>query len=431
MVSQAQQEPAAVLPHSSSSTAKRAAKSMDSSRAPPLLLRAPTPSIDLPSAKPDAAGKPTSAAAVFDLRREAKIPAPFVWPRDDARPTSAAELDVPLVDVGVLRNRNGGDAAGLRRAVAQVAAACASHGFFQVCGHGVGAGLARAALDGASDFFQLPLAEKQRARRVPGTVSGYTSAHADRFASNLPWKETLSFGFHDGAASPVVVDYFAGTLGPDLEPMGRVYQRYCEEMKALSLTIMELLELSLGVERGYYRDFFEDSRSIMRCNYYPTCPEPERTLGTGPHCDPTALTILLQDDVGGLEVLVDGDWRPVRPVPGAMVINIGDTFMALSNGRYKSCLHRAVVNQRQERRSLAFFLCPREDRVVRPPATGAVADAPRRYPDFTWADFMRFTQRHYRADTRTLDAFTSWLSHGPAQDAAAAAAAAATPCSST
>ena len=98
-------------------------------------------------------------------------------------------------------------------------------------------------------------------------------------------------------------------------------------MKELSLTIMELLELSLGVERGYYREFFEDSRSIMRCNYYPPCPVPERTLGTGPHCDPTALTILLQDDVGGLEVLVDGEWRPVRPVPGAMVINIGDTFM--------------------------------------------------------------------------------------------------------
>ncbi|PUZ53638.1 hypothetical protein GQ55_5G067300 [Panicum hallii var. hallii] len=415
MVSQAQQEPA--LPHSSSIAKRAAAASMDASPAPPLLLRAPTPSIDLPAAKQDRADAASKAAAVFDLRREPKIPAPFVWPHDDARPTSAAELGVPVVDVGVLRN---GDRAGLHRAAAQVAAACATHGFFQVCGHGVDAALARAALDGASDFFRLPLAEKQRARRVPGTVSGYTSAHADRFASKLPWKETLSFGFHDGAASPVVVDYFAGTLGQDFEPMGRVYQRYCEEMKALSLTIMELLELSLGVERGYYREFFEDSRSIMRCNYYPPCPEPERTLGTGPHCDPTALTILLQDDVGGLEVLVDGEWRPVRPVPGAMVINIGDTFMALSNGRYKSCLHRAVVNRRQERRSLAFFLCPREDRVVRPPASGAVGAAPRRYPDFTWADLMRFTQRHYRADTRTLDAFTRWLSHGPAQEAAAA-----------
>ncbi|XP_062207685.1 gibberellin 20 oxidase 2-like [Phragmites australis] len=380
---------------------------MDASQAPPLLLSAPTLSIDLPAAK-------DKAAAVFDLRREPKIPAPFVWPPADARPTLAAELGMPVVDVGVLRN---GDGAGLRAAAAQVAAACATHGFFQVWGHGVDAALARAALDGASDFFRLPLAEKQRARRVPGAVSGYTSAHADRFSSKLPWKETLSFGFHDGAASPVVVDYITSTLGHDFEQMGRVYQRYCEEMKELSLTIMELLELSLGVERGYYREFFKDSRSIMRCNYYPPCPEPERTLGTGPHCDPTALTILLQDDVGGLEVLVDGDWRPVRPVPGAMVINIGDTFMALSNGRYKSCLHRAVVNRRQERRSLAFFLCPREDRVVRPPPTGA---SPRQYPDFTWGDLMRFTQRHYRADTRTLDAFSRWLCcpHGPAQETA-------------
>ncbi|XP_047077946.1 gibberellin 20 oxidase 2-like [Lolium rigidum] len=399
----------------------RSSALMDTSPAPPLLLRPSAPSID-PSAAKAVISKSGGAAAasVYDLRREPNIPAPFVWPHAEACPTTAEELGVPVVDVSVLRND---DAAGLRRAVAQVASACATHGFFQVSGHGVDEALARAALESANGFFRLPLAEKQRARRVPGTVSGYTSAHADRFASKLPWKETLSFGFQDTAAAPVVVDYFTSTLGEDFEPMGRVYQEYCEKMKELSLTIMELLELSLSVERGYYREFFADSSSIMRCNYYPPCPEPERTLGTGPHCDPTALTILLQDDVGGLEVLVDGDWRPVRPVPGAMVINIGDTFMALSNGRYKSCLHRAVVNQRQERRSLAFFLCPRADRVVRPPPAIAAAASPRRYPDFTWADFMRFTQRHYRADTRTLDAFTQWLSPPtPAQTAAQEAA---------
>jgi isopenicillin N synthase-like dioxygenase len=66
----------------------------------------------------------------------------------------------------------------------------------------------------------------------------------------------------------------------------------------------------------------------MRCNYYPRCPEPDRTLGTGPHCDPSALTILLQDGgVDGLQVLVDKAWRSVRPKPGELVVNIGDTFM--------------------------------------------------------------------------------------------------------
>jgi isopenicillin N synthase-like dioxygenase len=66
-----------------------------------------------------------------------------------------------------------------------------------------------------------------------------------------------------------------------------------------------------------------------------------------------------------------------------------------------------VVHREQERRSLAYFLCPRHDRLVRPPSSPA--PAPRLYPDFTWADLMRFTQRHYRADNRTLDAFALWL----------------------
>ena len=106
-----------------------------------------------------------------------------------------------------------------------------------------------------------------------------------------------------------------------------VFQRYCEAMEKLSLVIMELLAMSLGVDRTHYRDFFEDNRSIMRCNYYPPCPEPELTLGTGPHCDPTSLTVLRQDQVDGLEVFDGNRWRSVRPIRDALVINIGDTFM--------------------------------------------------------------------------------------------------------
>jgi gibberellin 20-oxidase len=98
-------------------------------------------------------------------------------------------------------------------------------------------------------------------------------------------------------------------------------------MKGLSLSIMELLAISLGVDRGYYKRFFEDGCSIMRCNFYPPCQEPGLILGTGPHRDPTSLTILHQDQVGGLEVFSDNVWQTVRPRQSALVINIGDTFM--------------------------------------------------------------------------------------------------------
>ena len=106
-----------------------------------------------------------------------------------------------------------------------------------------------------------------------------------------------------------------------------VYKRYCEEMMRLSLAIMELLAISLGVERKHYRKFFEDARSIMRCNYYPPCMQPNLALGTGAHCDPTSLTILHQDQVGGLEVFQNNKWLSVPPLKHALVINIGDTFM--------------------------------------------------------------------------------------------------------
>lgn len=105
-----------------------------------------------------------------------------------------------------------------------------------------------------------------------------------------------------------------------------IFEKYCEAMKNLSLTIMEILGMSLGVDPSYFKDFFKDGSSIMRCNLYPPCQEPGLALGTGPHCDPTALTILHQDQVGGLQVYSDHKWKSVMPRHGALVVNLGDTF---------------------------------------------------------------------------------------------------------
>ena len=77
----------------------------------------------------------------------------------------------------------------------------------------------------------------------------------------------------------------------------------------------------------------------------------------------------------------------------------------MTNGIYKSCLHRALVNNNVERLSMTFFLCPKEDKMVRPPKD---ISEPRKYPDFSWSEVVQFTQTHYRADANTIDCFTNW-----------------------
>ncbi|KAJ7965473.1 Gibberellin 20-oxidase [Quillaja saponaria] len=349
-----------------------------------------------------------NGGSVFDmtlLQKQSNVPMHFIWPKEDLVPAQE-ELNTPLVDLeGFIR----GDEEAPEYAANLIRAACLTHGFFQVINHGIDSSLIRSAHDHMEALFKLPMTQKLRAKRTPGTMWGYSGAHADRFSSKLPWKETFSFPFIDNKSEPVVTNYFKSTLGEEFKATGVVYQKYCEAMKELSLKIMELLALSLGVDRLHYREFFEDGCSIMRCNYYPSCQEPSLALGTGPHCDPTSLTILHQDQVGGLEVFANNKWQTVRPRSDALVINIGDTFTALSNGRYKSCLHRAVVNKYKDRRSLAFFLCPREDKVLRPPEDLVSSDGTKNYPDFTWLDLLKFTQNYYRADEATLQNFTKWL----------------------
>lgn len=95
--------------------------------------------------------------------------------------------------------------------------------------------------------------------------------------------------------------------------------------------------MSLGVGKEHYKNFFQGNDSIMRLNYYPPCKKPDLTLGTGPHCDPTSLTILHQDQVSGLQVFVNNEWHSITPNSEAFVVNIGDTFMVIIyNSIYRS-----------------------------------------------------------------------------------------------
>ncbi|KAM5555227.1 hypothetical protein ABKV19_023228 [Rosa sericea] len=326
---------------------------------------------------------PEQTPVIFDsqvIQYQSNIASQFIWPDREKPSPNRLDLLAPAID---LNGFISGDPAIVANSIHIVDQACKKHGFFLIVNHGVDPELIAKAHEYMDVFFEMKLSEKQRAQRKVGESYGYASSFTGRFNSKLPWKETLSFR--------------------------KFYQEYCEVMNELSKGILELLGLSLAVGREYLKEFYEGNDSIMRLNYYPMCQRPDLTLGTGPHCDPTSLTILHQDQVGGLEVFFDEKWHAVTPVLGSFVVNIGDTFMALSNGIYKSCLHRAVVNNKAVRKSLTFFLNSNKDRVVTPLASLISADNPRLYPDFTWPTLLEFTQKQYRADRSTIDAFSDWI----------------------
>ena len=91
-------------------------------------------------------------------------------------------------------------------------------------------------------------------------------------------------------------------------------------------------------------------------------------------------------------------------------------FKSLTNGIYKSCVHRAVVNSESVRKTMAFFICPNHDKVVRAPEELVEKNPPRKYPDYTWGTLLEITQKHYRPDCNTLEALTDWIQKGKPLD---------------
>lgn len=153
------------------------------------------------------------------LKMQPHVPMNFVWPKECLE-DAHEELQAPLVDLeGFL---NGNEDATLC-AARLISKACLRHGFFQVINHGVDPCLIGEAYDQMDAFFELPIQKKLGVLKTPGSLWGYSGAHADRFSSKLPWKETLSFPFHDNTTTtlePVVTNFFSSNLGEDFEQAG-------------------------------------------------------------------------------------------------------------------------------------------------------------------------------------------------------------------
>jgi isopenicillin N synthase-like dioxygenase len=246
--------------------------------------------------------------------------------------------------------------------------ACRRVGFLSVVGHGVEPSVVDDAWRTARAFFDLPLAERMSvAMPFPGYPYGYSPLANETLAASLgdggpaDRKASFAIGPVDPPthvfADPDEQSAWSPNLWPaSLPEMRSAWERYYRTMADLSARLLSLMAVALNLRSDHFGPLIDRHTSAMRALDYPGGEGSTGGLGAGAHTDYGTLTVLLADPaVGGLEVAdPDGHWRPVDPVDGAFVVNLGDAMARWTNDRWRSTLHRVQVPSRR-RQSIAFF----------------------------------------------------------------------------
>jgi len=283
---------------------------------------------------------------------------------------SDARSTIPILDIGALVA--GADDRGA--VAAQIGKACRSSGFFYVVGHGVDEALQQRLEQVSRRFFAQDRETKLRIWMALGGSAwrGYFPVGGELTSGRPDQKEGIYFGDELDDAHPLVR---AGTPlhGQNLFPaeipeLRETVLAYLAALTRLGHTVMAGIALSLGLEASYFVDHCTASPMILFriFNYPPAAPGDEETWGVGEHTDYGLLTLLKQDDAGGLQVKTRDGWIEAPPVPGSFVCNLGDMLDRMTGGLYRSTPHRVRNATGRDRLSFPFFFDPGFDAEVRP-----------------------------------------------------------------
>lgn len=296
---------------------------------------------------------------------------------------------LPLVDLSDLSSD---DPAARAEVGAAIRSACEDKGFMYITGHGIDVRLCAEVLRQAALFFARPEAEKLALHMKNSPANrGYEPLRGQTLEAGAPpdLKESFYSGEDLGPGDPRVL---AGKFnhGANVWPEGMAAFRaaleaYFTAMQAVGQSLMRGLALSLDLPEDHFAPFCKDPIATLRLIHYP--PQPANAApgekGCGAHTDWGALTLLMQDAAGGLQVwdAASGVWIDAPPLPGTFIVNLGDMIARWTNDRYRSTLHRVVNLSGRARYSVPFFYSGNPDApVVCLPGCATAADPPRYGP---------------------------------------------------
>ncbi|KAL3506086.1 hypothetical protein ACH5RR_031468 [Cinchona calisaya] len=274
-----------------------------------------------------------------------KVPRFFIHPQgslNNILKASKGQFSVPVIDLEGIEK----DPARHKEIVDKVRDASETGGFFQVVNHGIQVSVLEEMLQGARRFFEQDTEIKKQWYTRDRTKRVVHHTNFDLYSSTAAnWRDTCYCIMSPNPPAPEDL--------PDV--CSEILIEYSKLVMSLGGLLLELLSGGLGLDPSYLKDIGCAEGIAALFHYYPACPQPELTFGTSQHSDNDFLTILLQDNLGGLQVLHQNQWIDVPPTQGALVINIGDLLQLISNDKYKSSEHRVLANHIGPRVSVASF----------------------------------------------------------------------------
>jgi len=307
---------------------------------------------------------------------------------------SATESDVSLIPVIDMAPLATGDRAAISAVGRDLLDAAERVGFFYVRNHAVPARLIEQVFALSRRLFALPAAEKDSVR-INALHRGFLAIGQARMyeQARIDLKESFIWGPELGTDDP---DVAAGKplMGPNQWPaalpeLAPTLMAYSAAVMDCGRSLLQCFAVSLGLDPDFFREPFR--KPLARCSliYYP--PQPPESgseqFGVAPHTDYGGLTLLYQDDAGGLQVRnPSGEWVTAPPIAGTFVVNIGDLMARWSNDRFVSTPHRVVNASGRARYSVGVFFDPHFDTVIDP--RNLLQGAPSRYAPVTCGDYI-------------------------------------------
>ena len=283
---------------------------------------------------------------------------------------------IPTIDLSPYRQGTPDQRA---RVVAAIGRAAEHYGFLLVVGHGIAPAVLQGGFDAGRAFFALPDAVK-RAMQERGSDRGYQPMFDNLRDDGKPSaQEGWTMGHPVAPTDPALVDlpFYAPTPWPDLPGFRARFEALYGALFALGREVLGAMALHLDARSEFFEAALVDTYSHLRINHYP----PHETVahvadeGVFAHYDESLLTLLLQDENSGLDVLGRDDrWIPVTPDPQAVVVNVGKMLRHWTGGRYNAALHRVINHSGRDRYSIPLFVHPSFDTVVDPAQLTGRAD---------------------------------------------------------